>query len=55
MVRVFQVVREYALTMTAKIHIMVVVVVVQAALDGQVKMKTNNKPHTAAQAQPVIF
>jgi hypothetical protein len=48
------VVAEYASTMTAKIHTMVVEVEAQAALVGQVKMKTNKLPPTAALVQPVI-
>jgi hypothetical protein len=48
------VVAEYASTMTAKIHTMVVEVEAQAALVGQVKTKTNKLPPTAALVQPVI-
>jgi hypothetical protein len=45
----FQEALEYVLTMTAKIHTMVVVVVVLEGLDWLLKTKINNKQHTAAQ------
>jgi hypothetical protein len=51
----FQVDQVYATMTTAKIPTMVVVVVVQGALDLQVKIQINVKLLMAALARPMIY